>query len=588
MSVTLTSPTHDPKALRWDHKQKRMCRYSTRRWAVLVALPVLICAVCIVIIYSVSTGEIIEIHALDSVTSLAVANNSYTEPRANESCLRKITPVLIEHCNSNNVCIISRDEPTWVESKYNLCTQFPWENEALRNVTAIDCPSPAGDEGFSAFFPCKHTADLGFTGVIYDFFKHRTLQTSDTMCVYTSVCTFNEVAEIVADFSSDENPKGIGEDAALVYAGFLLDSIHRRIHLKLSSSPPFATTKVVLMGMNGQDHGWRPLHEISKVVSWEVWWLLGLFFTVWVVIAFLFGVDLEMLAGEPEPADHWTGVWGLAWRRFWSIRFIPNPAREDQGTFDRLVVYRSFTRLMLLALAGTLLLFEGVLLIARPPENNLGEPLDNTIKQNKVHLVRDTALADDMVLYFHELSNHFVWCDSFRECDDFVSTNKGMYFISLEKLVFSKNRRGTVVPFYNTGGSLDSFAGVFFYSSLVPRDFQLDLNDRILRAKMDMYFEAREKIHGVRPSQGQSDQPPFDWQVLLIGMGAPVAIVAVMAGGLLALCMAFELTRFLRAQWQKGVKRLERAESTNGHYSDDGSQDGSANTEPSSKTLRNA
>ena len=494
-------------------------------------------------------------------------------PNRNSNCLGKIKPLLIEHCSSRNTCIISRREPKWVESKYNLCAQFP--KEELRNLTEIDCACSMGETGFSAFFPCVHAADLGFTGIIYDFFKDRTKQTSDTMCVYTDACSFNEVAEIVADWSQD-NTKGIGQNASLVYAGFLLYSILRGIQLKLASSPPLATSKVVLMGLVDQDRGWTPLQAMSKIVSWEVWYILAFFFAVWVVVAFLIGGDSKTL--PRDPAEDWRGVFNLAWQHFWSIRFTPSPTPEDRGTFDRLNVYRCWTRLMLLALAGALLLFEGVLLIAPPPINKLGEPLENSIKQGKVYLVQNTALMDGMVLYFDDLKEHFKGCASFSACTDLVASEEGIYFISLETVAASSiNSEDRVVP-YDTAESLNFFEGVFFYSSSVTQDFQLDLNNRLFRAKMDRYFERREEVHSLRPSK-QSEETDFGWELLLIGMGVPVAIVAGMASALLALCMAHQMSKFLIREVKRtlgGLEWTQRSSSTYWSFSDESLSDESS------------
>ena len=85
---------------------------------------------------------------------------------------------------------------------------------------------------------------------------------------------------------------------------------------------------------------------------------------------------------------------------------------------------------------------------------------------------------DGMVLYFHDLKDRFEGCESFSACTDLVASNDGAYFISLETVASSINSNATVMP-YDTAESLDFFEGAFFYSSSVPQDFQLDLNNRL-------------------------------------------------------------------------------------------------------------
>ena len=103
---------------------------------------------------------------------------------------------------------------------------------------------------------------------------------------------------------------------------------------------------------------------------------------------------------------------------------------------------------------------------------------------------------DGMVLCFHDLKDRFEGCESFSACTDLVASNEGTYFISLE----------TVASPYDTAESLDFFEGVFFYSSSVPQDFQLDPNNRLFRAKMDRYFERREEVHSLWPNDRQSEE----------------------------------------------------------------------------------
>ena len=62
------------------------------------------------------------------------------------------------------------------------------------------------------------------------------------------------------------------------------------------------------------------------------------------------------------------------------------------------------------------------------PINNLGEPLENSVKQGKVYLVQTQGIDD-----------RFEGCESFSACTDLVASNEGAYFISLETVASSIN-----------------------------------------------------------------------------------------------------------------------------------------------------
>ena len=473
----------------------------------------------------------------------AVSTFNATNTFDGGNCLgENVVSSLTSICTGENVCTIIHKAPTWAERTKNLCPQGAVPTD-LPKGTVLNCPSAEVNKTepkFSVLFPCNAFARLGFEGVVFDFaydFLPATDVINNMTCIFTDYCSFNEVAQIVADRSST-NPTGLGHEAPLVYAGFLLWSRFRGTNLSLISSTPFATSRVVLVGMGDGAREWTPIDSIKAIVSSEVWYWLGVFFLLWVVVAFLLGGDDDTL--PKKPADRWNEVVGLSWRRFWSIRFTPHPSTEVQGTWNRLVVYMAFTRIAMLALAGVLLLFESILLIAPPTSNNLGQSLRDAIKEGKVSLVNNTALKEGVELYFDDIRDKFDVCPTFQDCTERVAKKDGSYLISHETVAYSPYNDGVVV--FETTENLDFFEGVFFYSSAMPQAFQAYLNEELYDAKLSSFFEESVERHSAKPGD---NSPVFNWRLLALGFGIPVAVVAGMAVSLLSLCLVWELLRFV-------------------------------------------
>ena len=79
----------------------------------------------------------------------------------------------------------------------------------------------------------------------------------------------------------------------------------------------------------------------------------------------------------------------------------------------------------------------------------------------------------------------------------------------------------------------------------MPQDFQADLNEKLYKAKLSSFFEESVERHSAKPRVSPANSAVFNWRLLALGFGIPVAVVAGMATTLLLFCLVRELPRFV-------------------------------------------